>query len=265
MAFFVGVLRKMQNSEFTNIKYGEKYSKIGKIFPGMGFTWLTILGEAFLVKNQKTNKNEKFVVCECKCGNTVVVLVHSLKTNNTHSCGCYNIETRRNPMKNLESKVYDDYIEIEHKNGKIFLDIDDYEKLKEYCLMKRNEYFITKIKGKNINIHQLVLGYQGNLWIDHIDTNKSNNRKKNLRLCTHKESSCNKNKNKNSDSKYKGVTFDNKLNKWRSRIMFNGKMTDLGRHKNEIDAAKIYDEAARKYFKEYGRYNFPKEGEQSAI
>jgi len=44
--------------------------------------------------------------------------------------------------------------------------------------------------------------------------------------------------------------------KWTSSITINGKKKSLGYFKNEIEAAKAYDEAAKKYFSEFARYNF---------
>ena len=56
---------------------------------------------------------------------------------------------------------------------------------------------------------------------------------------------------------YKGVCFDKERRKWVVSIYIDNKCRKIGRFKNEIDAARAYDEAAKKYFGEYARLNFP--------
>lgn len=43
---------------------------------------------------------------------------------------------------------------------------------------------------------------------------------------------------------------------WRVRNTFNGKRIYLGSFENEIDAAKAYDEAAKKYYGDFASLNF---------
>ena len=55
---------------------------------------------------------------------------------------------------------------------------------------------------------------------------------------------------------YKGVC-STRNNKWRSVIYVNGRQQYLGTFKSEIEAAKMYDIAAREYFAEPKDINFP--------
>ena len=55
---------------------------------------------------------------------------------------------------------------------------------------------------------------------------------------------------------YKGVSWRKDRNRWLVRIMFRGKRIYLGCFKDEIEAARIYDQAAKKYFGEFARCNF---------
>lgn len=103
-------------------------------------------------------------------------------------------------------------------------------------------------------LHRFILNYNGKNFIDHINGNKLDNRKSNLRIVTPKQNSMNKSSAKNSSSKYIGVYYEN--NKWRARINVNGKNMHLGCFENEIDAAKARDVATKKHFCEYGKYNF---------
>jgi hypothetical protein len=72
--------------------------------------------------------------------------------------------------------------------------------------------------------------------VDHIDNNKINNAVNNLRWCTNKENSRNRNLNKNNSSGCKGVAFLEKVKKWRARIMIDGIDIHLGLFDNFDDA-----------------------------
>jgi hypothetical protein len=58
-------------------------------------------------------------------------------------------------------------------------------------------------------------------------------------------------------SKYKGVCPTNRNRPWQARIKVNGKTINLGTYKTEIEAAKAYDVAAKKYHGEFANLNFP--------
>jgi hypothetical protein len=94
------------------------------------------------------------------------------------------------------------------------------------------------------------------LVVDHIDGNGLNNTRVNLRICTSAQNICNS-KGRSKTSKYKGVTRRKMSNKWFAQIKFNRKHIDIGRFDNEIEAAKAYDNVARKLFKEFAYLNFP--------
>ncbi len=93
------------------------------------------------------------------------------------------------------------------------------------------------------------------LRVDHIDGNKLNCRRANLRTCTHAENIRNRKKHKNGSSRFKGVHNDGV--RWRARIKLNGKAKSLGTYRTEIEAALAYDRAAREMFGEFARPNFP--------
>jgi hypothetical protein len=97
--------------------------------------------------------------------------------------------------------------------------------------------------------------------IDHIDQNPSNNTTTNLRLSTHKTNKLNrlKPKNKKAKSKYKGVCFEAKTNKWYARINYQSKKYYLGMFNNELDAAKAYDQKAKSFNCPFVSINFPNE------
>jgi hypothetical protein len=73
----------------------------------------------------------------------------------------------------------------------------------------------------------------------------------------------NRRKKKNTTSQFVGVNFYKPSKKWDSRITHQGKRIKLGRFVSEIEAARAYDEAAKKYYGEFARLNFPEEDERS--
>lgn len=94
--------------------------------------------------------------------------------------------------------------------------------------------------------------------VDHIDGNKSNNQRSNLRICTHAESLQNRGKFANSKySIYKGVTLNkrNSRNPWKVKIKCDGKYIHIGMYPTQEAAALAYNEAALKYHGEFARLN----------
>ncbi|MEE0865522.1 MAG: HNH endonuclease signature motif containing protein [Clostridia bacterium] len=69
----------------------------------------------------------------------------------------------------------------------VLIDSEDVDKLKEYCFRMHNKgYISTSIKGKTKYLHQIVYGkIEEGFEIDHINRNKLDNRKCNLRKCKH--------------------------------------------------------------------------------
>ena len=125
------------------------------------------------------------------------------------------------------------------------------EKMMKPC--KSNEYLNVGLSKNGVKktffIHQLVamafLGHklQGHkLVIDHIDNNKLNNKVNNLQIVTSRH---NVTKDSRGVSKYIGVCFVKKTNKWKSIISVNGKSVYLGSFSKQSDAAKVYKEALK--------------------
>ncbi|MHC4104145.1 MAG: AP2 domain-containing protein [Planctomycetota bacterium] len=116
-----------------------------------------------------------------------------------------------------------------------------------------------KEKRKNEHMHHLVIDIPDGMVCDHINHNGLDNRMANLRPVTHMQNVWNRRKFKSSSrSRYKGVDFAKDMKRWRARIRVNGRRIYLGSYENEIDAAKAYDKAAKKYHGPYAAINFPR-------
>lgn len=162
-------------------------------------------------------------------------------------------------------------INVTNKNGKKFeILVDDwnYEWLMEYswCINEPKKYgyyyataYHKRVDGKNklIKMHRLILGLTDpNIKVDHKDRNGLNNQEQNIRPCTQSQNSCNKNQFKTFTSKYIGVSWKKKNNKWCVQISVNSKKIYIGLFKTEIEAALAYDEAAKIYHGEFANLNF---------
>jgi hypothetical protein len=106
-------------------------------------------------------------------------------------------------------------------------------------------------------MHREILDPPDHLYVDHINHKGFDNRKANMRTATHRQNSYNRiHFRKNPSSKYKGVSWKKRTKKWNVQISHNGQRKSVGSFNNEIDAARAYDDAARKYHKEFAVLNF---------
>jgi hypothetical protein len=106
-------------------------------------------------------------------------------------------------------------------------------------------------------LHRLLIKTDNKTYIDHINGNGLDNRRCNLRVCTHTENMQNRKMHKNNTSGYKGVYQDKraKNKKWVAVIRCNGVKHFLGIFTEKIEAAKAYNSGAIRYFGEFARIN----------
>jgi hypothetical protein len=145
------------------------------------------------------------------------------------------------------------------KNEKIIIDKEDYEKLYMFSIHIGNNGYVNILKKgfKMRLLSRFLLDNPKNKFVDHINRNRLDNRKINLRISDSKQNSRNRTKKLNTSSKYIGVIWLPRRCKWISRIKVNEKEKHLGTFNCEIQAAEARDIATKKYFGEYGNLNFP--------
>lgn len=140
----------------------------------------------------------------------------------------------------------------------ILIDEEDYELVSKYtwCIAKpkRSKTFYAAgwVNGKVIRLHRLLMSFP-NKGIDHADGNGLNNCKYNLRECS--QSQNNANSVRNNKNGYKGIYYKSSHKCYVARIQINGLSKIIGRRKTAIEAAKLYNDFAVKYFGEFARLN----------
>ena len=211
---------------------------------GKTFGNLTVLEYA-----EKAKGHHKWK-CVCTCGNEATVDGGNLRSGHTKSCGhCARYER-------LDHKT----MICRYPDGRSFLfDSEDYPLIAAHkWSIEDSGYIHSMLGGRHIRLHNLLLGVP-NMVVDHINGDRTDNRRCNLRLCTNKENVRNARVASHNTTGYKGVSYNKRRKKYESRITVDGRQLFLGYFINPIEAALAYDRAALRYFGEYARPNFMKE------
>ena len=109
--------------------------------------------------------------------------------------------------------------------------------------------------GGSILMHRMIMLAPQGVEIDHIDGNRLNNQKSNLRFATSSQNKINRGPRKDNKSGYKGVSWHKQRNCWAVRLMINGKYQHLGLFQDKHKAAQVYNDNALKYYGSYAWLN----------
>lgn len=208
-------------------------------------------------------KHQSRWMCECRCEKHTrkIVLGHSLISGNTKSCGCLSIEiTKKNNSKQNIFKLIDNeyYIGYTQSGKEFYFDKEDYKLINQYCwdIDNSNGYVktIDRVnKTGKLYLHRLLMGCTkgDGIIIDHINRNRIDCRKNNLRIVNDIQSAINKGIKSNNTSGKVGVSWSKDFNKWEAYITVNKKRLHLGLFDTFDEAVKVRKEAEDKYFGEY--------------
>ncbi len=118
----------------------------------------------------------------------------------------------------------------------------------------------------NVALHRLVMRAPKGMQVDHINGDRLDNRKSNLRLVSAKQNRRNMATwSTKKSSKYKGVHFCNTTNKFKARIVVDYKKKFIGSYDDEVAAALAYDAKARELFGQHACLNFPDSGKRGCL
>jgi hypothetical protein len=140
-----------------------------------------------------------------------------------------------------------------------YVDAADYDWLRRWTWHREDGYAIRPDKGKDISMHRQIMQPPEDMVVDHIDGNRANNCRANLRVCTHSENNRNHRKRIDSSSSFKGVFYDKRSHRWGAKCQYRGERIRLGYFDTDIEAARAYDRMAVELFGKFARLNFPQE------
>lgn len=140
-----------------------------------------------------------------------------------------------------------------------FVDDKDFESISSLHWYLHNGYAKNDRQSNNKRIrtsmHRMVMGENAGKYTDHINGNKLDNRRENLRICTNAQNMRNIAPKKQNSSGFKGVTWQKDCSRWKAQIKVNYKNIHIGIFKIKEDAARAYNEAAKKYFGDFAWLN----------
>lgn len=150
--------------------------------------------------------------------------------------------------------------EIEMKNGRTAqCSPQDYPALSAITwtrvVIHKRQYAQAMVNGKTTYMHQLVL--PGAAEVDHINRDGLDNRRENLRECTHGQNIAHA-EFPPPKSGYRGVTRHTKGKRakpYQARIKVRGRTISLGYFATAEEAAEAYNQGSRKFFGEFGFQN----------
>ena len=218
---------------------------MSNITPGMRFGKLTVI--------EKYDRHKW--KCVCDCGNVSYPVDYNLSHFKAKSCG--------NCGKNEYADCDDGLsVAVTTTNGYTFyIDKADealVRKYKWYCVRSKKCGFLTISTGSGKNLlylHSLLMNTPPGMEVDHIDLNRLNNRRSNLRLTTHQQNQCNQPLQRNNTSGVSGVSFYPPKNKYRARIKISQHDIHLGYYDTFVEAVQARNVGMECMFGEYGRYN----------
>ena len=163
-------------------------------------------------------------------------------------------------IKGNEYIFKNDYVIIKIKEVEVLISFLDYDLVSKYTWRITPKGYVettsTRKEGrKNIRLSRLIMNCPKGKVVDHINSNRLDNIRANLRICSSQQNNLNVAKYVKSKSKYKGVTYCKNTNKWRAKTKHFGKTISLGYYDTEEEGAKAYNDYMLRHHKDYARLN----------
>lgn len=220
---------------------GKKYSK-----------WL-VLG----FHHKDVSGKKYYWLCQCACGRESIVCGWALLSGNSKSCkhcAPRHVGKRKNTNTYVEHEAH---MECVVSNGKRFIyDKIDQDIINAYTWSIDKTGAVTAHhKQEPVILSRAITNCPHGLCVDHINHDKSDNRRINLRICTAHENTMNCSTPTNNTSGYKGVCWHGQHNLWRAYIRLSYRQISLGLYANKEDAARAYNRAAIEHYGEYACLN----------
>lgn len=143
-----------------------------------------------------------------------------------------------------------------HNGERTIVDNSDYEHLSRFNWYLSTCGYVVRKHGKTtIYMSRSLIKPAPGKHVDHINGDKLDNRRDNLRMASISQNQMNRAKSDNKSSRFKGVCWDKSRLKWIVHLKKNKKVLHLGRFAKEVEAAKAYNVAAEKHFGKFAKLN----------
>lgn len=139
---------------------------------------------------------------------------------------------------------YEDSLRLLSSGFRVHFTKSGYIMLKEIGNKKSGFYYL----------HRWIMNAGAGEYVDHINRDKLDNRRSNLRITTQSMNRANSAKSGSNESQYKGICWHR--HKWRARVVKEGKYYHCGYYSTQEEAARAYDKKALALFGEYAKLNF---------
>lgn len=136
-------------------------------------------------------------------------------------------------------------------DGDVRIDPKDRHLLAEYA-WTRGHYFSARTPKGKVYLHRLIAKAPKGVEVDHINGDRYDNRRSNLRLCTRAQNSAHWLRKRPGSNPCTGVFFLKGDGKWVAYITSNYKRRHLGRFGSLASAIKARNKAVREHFGEFG-------------
>lgn len=142
-------------------------------------------------------------------------------------------------------------------SGEVFMiDSEDVKCVSElYWHIGKDGYVISTQRNNNdlLRLHNYIMNFipDSNFHIDHINRNKLDCRKSNLRIVTAQQNAMNKSRQRNNTTGFVGVTLEKSKGIYRARIGLNNRRINLGTSHNPVICAQMYNCAAKMIFRDF--------------
>lgn len=184
--------------------------------------------------------------CKCvACGSESKISETRIKNNPPH-CACYY-------KKANEFLIDGENIIIRLQNNvDTIISKFDYDIIKNDWWIYSKDGYVVSSSGENKSkrMHRVILGLENSkgIIVDHINRNRLDNRRDNLRMCNDGENARNQSIRKNNKSGIIGVSWWSRDNNWMAQIKYNYKRIFLGYFDDINDAIRARLEGELKYF-----------------
>lgn len=232
-----------------------------KNYVGKRFGKLTVIEDLGCYFKDNSKRKRHYLKCICDCGNEKICSLDSVKYGHTTSCGC--IKRESTIKSNISRKKYNQYyvdaknivyVKLSNCDDEMLCDIEDWNKLKKYCWYKNRHGYAQAFNvdtSKHILFHSNVIQINDNFVCDHINGNRIDNRKCNLRQASYSQNAMNRKVKSTNKTGYTGIYESS--GRFGVNITINKETIFLGYFDNIKDAIKARQDAEFKYFGEFRR------------